>query len=635
MLVAILLSRILGLVRDILIAHNFGQSGVVSAYVSAFNLPDLLYFFLSSGALSSAFIPVFTEYFNTGREKEAWQVFSIIGCLMGLVLTSAIVLSWIFAKPLVGVVVPGFAKQHPDLLPLTISLTRVILPCQLFFFLGGLMMGTLESRQDFRARAAGPVLYNLGIIVGVVALSRWIGIHGLAVGALVGSFSGSVGYTFYRLRKAGFKFYPSLNFRHPGVIKVAMLALPVILGLTLPQIDIVINRMFASGIATDKAIAALNNANRLMQVPIGIFAQAAGTAILPTLSAQHAAGRIDQMRGSIGFGLRTILIENIPASVFMVIMAAPIVRTVYMSGQFHPSDVGICSSAFVWYSVGVFAWAGQAIVARGFFAMQDTRTPVVLGTISTAIFIPLNWILLKYMGLNGLALATSIAAVIHFFGLTWLLRNRLERMELGRVAVTAFKVCIAAVVLGLVCHGVRIGVERRYERIQYAPFAASQIRDPKLLVERIIRPEDRLAEYVQSVTSKSTLDLMAQADKSQNTLRSPGFKAALVQALNPILDDRGLYTPERFKDAELSGRTLKMLGSYPDVANLRLVNRRLLEEGFQDEIGTVATGRMASMIVVLMSLLAGGLAYIVMLRLLKEEEASEIWRSIRRKVFKR
>ena len=171
MLVAILLSRILGLVRDVLIARQFGQGGVVSAYTSAFNIPDLLYFFLSSGALSSAFIPVFTERFNTGREKEAWQIFSIIACFMGLVLTGAIILAWIFARPLVcAIAVPGFVENNPELIPLTTLLTRIILPCQLFFFLGGLMMGTLESRQNFKARAAGPVIYNIGIIFGRISI---------------------------------------------------------------------------------------------------------------------------------------------------------------------------------------------------------------------------------------------------------------------------------------------------------------------------------------------------------------------------------------------------------------------------------------------------------------------------------
>jgi putative peptidoglycan lipid II flippase len=159
MLVAVMASRLLGVIREMLIARQFGQTGAVSAYTSAFNIPDLLYFFLSSGALSSAFIPEFTKRFETGKQKEAWQVFSIIGCLMGLVLTVAIVFAWIFARPLAAMLsVPGFVKSDPQLVQLTVVLTRIILPCQLFFFVGGLMMATLQSRQEFRATAAGPVI---------------------------------------------------------------------------------------------------------------------------------------------------------------------------------------------------------------------------------------------------------------------------------------------------------------------------------------------------------------------------------------------------------------------------------------------------------------------------------------------
>ncbi|MCX8053882.1 MAG: murein biosynthesis integral membrane protein MurJ, partial [Armatimonadetes bacterium] len=303
MMAAILTSRLLGLIREMLIARQFGLTGLVSAYTVSFNLPDLLYFFLSSGALSGAFIPVFTERLHTGRNREAWEIFSIIACFMGLVLVSAILLSEVFTGPLVRyLAAPGYTHDK-DLFGLIVSLTRIILPCQLFFFLGGLMMGTLESRQDFRARAAGPVIYNLGIIFGVLVLSRWLSIAGLAWGAMIGAFVGNIGYTFYCLRRAGFEFYPSLNLRHPGVKRVGALALPVILGLSLPQIDVIINRWFATFVS-DIAPAALNFANRLMQVPLGVFAQAAGTAILPTLSAYAAKNAIDDLRNGISFGLR-------------------------------------------------------------------------------------------------------------------------------------------------------------------------------------------------------------------------------------------------------------------------------------------------------------------------------------------
>jgi putative peptidoglycan lipid II flippase len=459
MMVAILASRLLGLVREMLIAGQFGLTGMVSAYSVSFNLPDLLYFFLSSGALSAAFIPVFTERLQTGRKKEAWEIFSIIACFMGVVLMGAIVLSEIFTEPLVRyLAAPGYADaEHKDLFRLVVHLTRIILPCQLFFFLGGLMMGTLESRQDFRARAAGPVIYNLGIIFGVLVLARWFSIAGLAWGAMIGAFVGNIGYTFYCLWKAGFEFHPSLNLRHPGVKRVGALAVPVILGLSLPQIDVIINRWFATYVS-DIAPGALNYANRLMQVPLGVFAQAAGTAILPTLSAYAARNAISELRSSVSFGLRAVLALNIPATFFMVIMADPIVRAAYMIGKFTPDKVGATEIALVFYSAGLFAWAGQAILARGFFAMQDTITPIVLGTIATAIFIPMSYVLMKAMGHGGLALATSIAATLHMFALAWFLRRRLGGIEGGKVVSGLGKVVVASIVMGAVCYAIKFGM---------------------------------------------------------------------------------------------------------------------------------------------------------------------------------
>lgn len=455
MMVAILASRLLGLVRDMLIARQFGQGGLVSAYTVSFNLPDLLYFFLSSGALSGAFIPVFTEYLHTGRKRDAWQIFSIIACFMGLVLGGAIVLSELFTAPLVRTLAaPGYANK-PELFTAIVHLTRIILPCQLFFFLGGLMMGTLESRQKFSARAAGPIVYNLGIIFGVAVLSRWFSIAGLAWGALIGSFAGNVAYTFYCLKCAGFEFHPSLNLRHPGVKRVGALALPVILGLSLPQIDVIVNRWFATYVS-DAAPAALNFANRLMQVPLGVFAQAAGTAILPTLSAYAARNAIDDLRNGVSFGLRAILAINIPASMFMVVMADPIVRTVYMSGKFTTDDVGATSIALICYSVGIFAWAGQAIVARGFFAMQDTWTPILLGSAATLIFVPMNLLLMHVMGHGGLALATSIAATIHLIALTVFLRKRLHGLEGRAVLASLTKVCSATFVMTAALYWLRL-----------------------------------------------------------------------------------------------------------------------------------------------------------------------------------
>ena len=448
MMAAIFLSRILGLVREMVIANQFGGGGLVSAYRMAFVLPDTLYFMLSSGALSSAFIPVFTEYWTKGEKEEAWKVFSIVGTFVFVVLGSAIVLLEVFAKWVVPVVALGFAREHPELLPITITMTRIILPAQIFFFLGGLMIATLYARQHFVAPALGPIIYNIFIIGGGIFLASALGVRGLIWGALVGAFVGNFVLQAIAMRKMGVQFKPSLHLRHPGVVKVGKLALPVILGLSLPYFDVNINFWFAAFLSKG-AVAALGYANRLMQVPLGVFAQAAAVALFPTLAAQAARKEMGELRSSVNFGLRGILLLTVPSSVLMMILAKPIVVALFQHGKFTPGATAAASFALVFYSIGIAGWAGQAIITRGFYAMQDTVVPVVAGTIMTIIFIPLNWLLMKPLGHGGLALATSITAIMNMLLLLELLRRRLKGINGGLIIKSFTKVLAASGVMAL------------------------------------------------------------------------------------------------------------------------------------------------------------------------------------------
>ncbi len=586
MLVAVLASRLLGLVREMLIARQFGQTGAVSAYTAAFNLPDLLYFFLSSGALSSAFIPEFTKRFQTGKQKEAWQIFSIIACFMGLVLTIAVVVCWIWARPLVSVLaVPGFVEQHPELVPLTMHLTRIILPCQLFFFLGGLMMASLESRQKFSARAAGPVIYNIGIIFGAIALARWFHIYGLAIGTLIGAFVGNIGYAYYCMRKEGYEFHFSLNIRHPGVVKVAKLALPVVLGLGLPQIDVIINRWFASFVSAS-APAALNYANRLMQVPLGIFAQAAGTAILPMLSAYAAKNAFDDMRSGVGYGLRSIMVESIPATVFLIVMADPLIRTIYMGGEFRPSDVGAAVIPLIWYSVGIFAWAGQRIVAPGFFALQDTVTPVVIGSVATVIFIPLNYVLMRMMGTGGIALATSIGISIHFLGMTWFLKRRLGGVEGGKILSVVGRTLAAAAVMAVVCFGVRLGMSNLVGSWQLQD---GDFRNPAHLAEALKSGEGPISSYLYSRLSSETRGNIESYRSAK--WDSVAVKSALADDLNDIIRGPSIYRPKIFANVKLAADIRAMAARDPKGEEVRRLNRALIASAYPSHIDQPAPGR--------------------------------------------
>lgn len=449
MMAAILVSRILGLVREMVIANQFGGGGNVDAYRMAFVLPDTLYFLLSSGALSSAFIPVFMQYWTNGEEDEAWKVFSVIGTFIFLVLGGAILLCEVFAPPLVRLVAFGFTKEHPELLGITTAMTRIVLPSQMFFFIGGLIIATLYARQHFLSPAVGPIIYNIFIISGAIFLATIAGISGLTWGALVGAFVGNFLLQIFVVRKIGVKFKPSLNLRHPGVVKVGKLALPVILGLSLPYVDVYVNFWFGAFLSKG-AVAALGFANRLMQVPLGVFGQGVAVALFPTLAALAAGKHMSELRTTVNFGLRAILLLTVPSSALMMVLAAPIVTMLFRHGEFTSANAAVAASALVFYSIGIAGWAGQAVIARGFYALQDTVAPVVTGTIVTFIFIPLNWLLVKPLGHNGLALATSIAAILNMVALLAILRRRLGGINGGLIVRSFGKVVISSAAAGVV-----------------------------------------------------------------------------------------------------------------------------------------------------------------------------------------
>lgn len=448
MMTAILASRLLGLVRNAVISHQFGQKFWADVYYGAFQIPDLLFYLIAGGALSSAFIPVFTEYITKERHEEAWHIFSTVACVMFVAVGAFVLLGEIFAAPLVRLVNPGF-QSIPGKVEATVPLTRIVLPAQICFFLGGLLMGTQYSQQKFLIPALGPIIYNLGIIFGGIVLAPLAGVAGLCWGALGGAIAGNFALQLWAVARSGMRFRPSFDWRHPDVVKVWKLMLPVVLGVALPQVSIWINRAFASGLGNGP-MAALSNANQFMQVPLGIFAQAMAVAIFPTLSALAAQGKYGELRDTASYGIRALLFLTIPASVLMIVLAVPIVQLLLQGGRYGPDDTALAASALAYYCIGIFAWSAQSILARTFYALQDSLTPVVIGTGVTFLFIPLNWLLMKPMGIRGLALATTIAASLHVFVMLGVLSRRLGGFQIRRMAASLTKTLCASAVAAFV-----------------------------------------------------------------------------------------------------------------------------------------------------------------------------------------
>jgi putative peptidoglycan lipid II flippase len=436
--VMVMLSRGLGFVRDALIAAQFGQNAIVSAYTYAFTLPDTLWMLVAGGAFYAAYVPVITEYFTRGEEENAWKTFSVITTFLFVVLSVVIPLCWIFARPILqhvlapnftdDVVVPPFGRVHP--LSMAVTMTRIVLPAQYCFFLGTLMMGMLQARHRFLMPALGPVIYNVGIILGGLLLGRSLGIAAFSWGALAGALVGNLLLQVWAVRAIGARFRPSLDLSFPGVKRAGKLVLPVICGVSLPQVTAIVNGIFVADIASARSI--LENSNRLMQLPLGIFGQAIGIAVLPTLSQQAAQSDLPRFRATLAHGVRLSLFLTVPASALMMVLAGPLIAMVFQRGHFTAADTANAVPALVFYSLGVAAWSAQSVVARAFYARNDTWTPVLAGTgVTLLLFVPLNIVLRPLFDVAGTplltrgpALAASIASTANVLLLLWFAHRR-------------------------------------------------------------------------------------------------------------------------------------------------------------------------------------------------------------------
>lgn len=462
----VMLSRVLGFVRDAIIAAKFGQNAITSAYLYAFTLPDTLWMLVAGGAFYAAFVPVITEYFTKGDEEGAWKTYSIVTTFLFVCLSVVIPLAWIFARPLMehfiapgfsdNQVVPGHGLVHP--LTMAVEMTRIVLPAQYCFFLGTLMMGMLQAKKRFLMPAFGPVIYNVGIIVGGLTLSSRLGIMSFSWGALVGAFVGNLLLQIWAIQGIGVRFRPSLDLSFPGVKRAGKLVLPVIFGVSLPQATALVNGMFVANFASAKSI--LEFTNRLMQLPLGIFGQAIGIAVLPTLSQQAAQNDMTAFRRTLNEGIRLALFLTVPTSILLVVLAKPLIAVVYQRGAFSPQDTANAVPALVFYSLGVWAWSAQAVVARAFYARNDTWTPVLAGTFVTfCIFVPLNFILTPLFNVPGTplltrgpALATSCASSANTLLLLYFAGKRFGGINLRRIFVSLVKILVASLPMSAVAY---------------------------------------------------------------------------------------------------------------------------------------------------------------------------------------
>jgi len=444
MAVAVLLSRILGQVRDSIIAAEFGRNAQTDAYQAAFTIPDLLFFLLQSGALSSSLVPILTEFRQQGKDKEADKTLSVVATMIVIVVGILIVIMEFGTEWLTYKLNPGFSAQS---VKVASHLTRILLPAQICFFLGGILMGVLYSRKQFLIPAMGPVVYNAGIIFGGIVLSKipGVGITGLVWGGVVGAVFGNLVLPLIAVRRLGVKFRFSTDVRQPGAMKFWRMILAMGVGVALPQVDQIVNKGFSSlGAAGDTT--AMMNAYRLMLLPIGVLAQSTAIAVFPTLSGYAAEGNIKAMRSTLNNSLRNILFMTVPATGLMFILAEPVIGFLFQWKNFTAHDTVLTAIPLRYLSLGIFIWSCQSLLTRAFYALQEPWMPVRVGSASTVLFVLMDWAAVRLgWGNAGIALSTSVAVGINTIALMFLLGRRMDGLQFVRLLQSAIRIAIATV----------------------------------------------------------------------------------------------------------------------------------------------------------------------------------------------
>lgn len=447
---SVMASRVIGLVKTKYIAYLLGRTAAADAFNAAFQLPDMLSYFLIGGAASITFVTMLTRYRDGGRDAEGERAMSVILTTMGLVLGTAIVVAEFAAPALVRLLLRGF-ESDPAKAALCVHLTRILFPAQLFFLAGGVFAAVLMARKQFAIQAVTPLIYNCGIIFGGVLLYRHFGVSALAIGAVSGAFLGPFLLNAVWAHRAGMRYRPILDWSDPGLHEWVRMSIPLMLGVSLVSADNWIINFFASH--TGGAVSLLTYAKQVFNVPVAL-GQAAGAASLPFLASLYGKADRTPFSRAVNASVSKILAFSILLTGFLIAMALPSVDVVLRGGAFHRADSGTMAVYFAVFSLSLCLWSAQAIYARAFYAAGNTLTPMIAGTIVTVLSVPIYWSLYKSIGPAGLAIASDVGILIQTLTLAVLLHRRrmvslrgLEYPELLRSVLAAGVVYVALAAL--------------------------------------------------------------------------------------------------------------------------------------------------------------------------------------------
>jgi putative peptidoglycan lipid II flippase len=459
---AVMASRVLGLVRDQVFAIFFGAGFHFDAFLTAFRIPNLLRDLFAEGALSAAFVTTFSQILATKGEKEAIRLSNRIATLMILVITAISIIGWWYAPAIVHTLAPGF-YDVPGKAELTITLTRIMIPFLLLVALAAQAMGILNARGRFGIPALASAFFNVGSIVGGLLLGFVVGpaiglsaIEGMAYGTLIGGFL-QFAVQWPSLIRTGFSYRPMISISDPGVRQIFSLMGPAIIGTAAVQVNVFVNTNFASSII-DPATGAVANgpvswlsyAFRFMQFPIGVFGVAIATATLPPLARSSAQTDYNEFRQTLAHSLALIFLLCIPSAVGLAVLGRAIIALIFEHGQFTAFDTIQTGDALAAYAIGLAGYAAVKVLSPAFYALGDARTPMLISLGSIAVNYVMNSLLVERFGHVGLAFSTSAVALVNFLLLAVLIRRRVGRLEGTRLGLTVARICAASIPMAAV-----------------------------------------------------------------------------------------------------------------------------------------------------------------------------------------
>ncbi len=439
LMTTVMLSRLIGYVREAYIAYAFGAGGQTDAYVAAFTLPDWLNYILAGGTASITFISIYTRFLAEKREADAQKTFSVIVTVMTSVFLVGILAAEIFTPQFVGWMFHGFS---PEQMRLCVSLTRILLPAQIFFYVGGVVGAVLLSHRMFLFPSFGPLLYNVFIILGGVVAGKQLGIASLAYGALAGAVVGPFLVNAFGAARIGTGYRPSFDLKNGAFREWVRLSIPLMLGVSLVTADDWILRYFASSGIGD--IARLNYAKRLFAVPIAVLGQATGQASLPFFAKLFGEKKMKEFGETVNGSVYRISALSFLTSALMMVASLPLIDLVYRRGHFSFADSQETAVYFFWFSLSLAFWAAQGLYARAFYAAGDTLTPMVASTVITVTSLVLYRALFHAFSVVGLAIASDVGIVANTVAAAVLLHRRklvslwnLPWAELGKAILVA------------------------------------------------------------------------------------------------------------------------------------------------------------------------------------------------------